>query len=181
VGTFLGEEVIDDIRVIMKELLKLGIISVDERGGTLTHRLELLPLYPSIYYPLLSLWVRKLSGLVWNTALGVDPGGSVHAALISYILKKPFAASRGMGNGLNYPREAIAGRKILLVAETFSDMKAVHDLIKEVLTAEGTPVGFTCLLELEKVKFKFNGVPFIPLIRASRLLRVAEEGRKKGI
>ncbi len=164
----------DDIKVLMKELLKLGIITVNDKKGTLTHRFELLPLYPGLYSPLLSLWVRKLSGLVWNTTLGVDLAGSVHAALISYILKKPFAASKATDRGWKYPREAIAGRKVLLVAETFSDMKPVYDFIKEILTDEGSPAGFTCLLDLERVKFKFNGVPFIPLLRASRLLEASE-------
>jgi orotate phosphoribosyltransferase-like protein len=160
---------------IVRELYKLGVIKLikkEKNKNSIEIKLELIPTYPHIYSELIDIWIKKLSGLTWDVTVGVGIEGITYASTMSYLLNKPLSVLRKHNHSYSLSKGIVTSRRILLVAETLKEEEEIKNVLRTALIAGGIPVGVTCLIDYETTRIKWDELPFIPLIRASKILEI---------
>ncbi len=168
-----------ELNYIIEEMYRVGVIKASLDPTTKKHHItieeRLLTSYPYIYAELIDQWIKKLDGLCWDTAAGINEGGVIYASMLAYALKKSVAVILMREDSAEIARGVVTGKKVLVVGEKAVTGHNLEKSLKAITNAGGNPIALTVLFDLEKgarERIKWAGIPYIPLVRLSKVIEI---------
>lgn len=177
-----------ELNYIIEEMYRVGVIKSSLDPLTSKPRIDieerLLTCYPYIYAELIDQWIKKLDGLYWDTAAGIDEGGIIYASMLAFALKKSVAVISIKNESAEIARGIITGKKVLIVGEKAVAGHKLEESLKAITNAGGNPVAITVLFDLEKgarERIKWARIPYIPLIRLGKVIEIISRLTREGL
>jgi len=165
------------LEYLINELYRVGALVTAGRGEGrgVDLRSEVILSKPDIYELVIRAWIAKLEGLNFDFILSMGLRDLAYASTLAWIRKCGVGYVVAEGGSVK-PVGLLAGKKVLLLSEsTRSAVGRVKEVILALGRANSVPVAYTVLMDNEEGDARISswGIGFLPLLKASRVLRAA--------